>query len=164
MGYSEFDGHSKPAWNEGRKGGLKRALKQKEVWAIRFWLDQEGRHRDRALFDLAIDSKLRGCDLVRVRIDDLVRGMPSGIAPQSFSVRLGDRFSSRSSNRQDRHCSRGWNGGAVVSKSSSSPAGSTTPTISVPGSMPVLFTSGCRRSGSSHRTTAPIRCEGRRLR
>jgi len=74
MGYSQFDGHSRPAWNVGRKVGPKRALKQKEVWAIRFWLDQEGRFRDRALFDLAIDSKLRGCDLVRVRIDDLVRG------------------------------------------------------------------------------------------
>jgi integrase len=74
MGYSEFDGHTKPAWNVGRKVGPKRALKQKEVWAIRFWLDQEGRLRDRALFDLAIDSKLRGCDLVRVRTDDLVSG------------------------------------------------------------------------------------------
>jgi len=45
-----------------------------EVWAIRFWLEHEGRARDRALFDLAIDSKLRGCDLVRVRIGDLVAG------------------------------------------------------------------------------------------
>lgn len=74
MGYSEFDSHPKPAWNVGRKVGPKRALKQKEVWAIRFWLDQEGRLRDRALFDLAIDSKLRGCDLVRVRTDQLVSG------------------------------------------------------------------------------------------
>ena len=74
MGYSIFDGHPKQAWNAGRKVGAKRALKQKEVWAIRFWLEQEGRLRDRALFDLAIDSKLRGCDLVRVRIGDLVSG------------------------------------------------------------------------------------------
>jgi integrase len=74
MGYSAFDGHATPAWNAGRKVGPKRALKQKEVWAIRFWLEQEGRLRDRALFDLAIDSKLRGCDLVRVRIGDLVTG------------------------------------------------------------------------------------------
>lgn len=44
------------------------------MWAIRFWLEQERRVRDRALFDLAIDSKLRGCDLVKVRIDDLVSG------------------------------------------------------------------------------------------
>lgn len=73
MGYSQFDGRSAPVWNAGRKIGPKRALKQKEVWAIRFWRDQEGRLRDRALFDLVIDSKLRGCDRVRVRIDDLVR-------------------------------------------------------------------------------------------
>ena len=74
MGYSAFDDHERPAWNAGRKIGAKRALKQKEVWAIRFWLKQEGRLRDRALFDLAIDSKLRGCDLVRIRIGDLVTG------------------------------------------------------------------------------------------
>ena len=74
MGYSAFDNHSKPAWNLGRKIGSKRALKQKEVWAIRFWLEQEGRMRDRALFDLATDSKLRGCDLVRIRIAELVSG------------------------------------------------------------------------------------------
>jgi len=44
------------------------------VWAVRFWLERERRLRDRALFDLAIDSKLRGCDLVKVRIGDLVSG------------------------------------------------------------------------------------------
>ena len=54
--------------------GAKRALKQQQVWAIRFWLDQHRRLRDRALFDLAIDSKLRGCDVVRVRIGDVVSG------------------------------------------------------------------------------------------
>lgn len=74
MGYSAFDGHAASAWNAGRKVGSKRALKQKEVWAIRFWLEQERRVRDRALFDLAIDSKPHGCDLVRVRIGDLVNG------------------------------------------------------------------------------------------
>lgn len=72
MGYSSLDEHLPPAWNAGRKVGAKRALKQKEVWAIRFWLERERRVRDRALFNLAIDSKLRGCDLVCVRIADLV--------------------------------------------------------------------------------------------
>lgn len=41
-------------------------------WAVRFFLDREGRLRDRALFDLAIDSKLQGCDLVKIKIGDLV--------------------------------------------------------------------------------------------
>jgi integrase len=54
--------------------GAKRALKPQQVWAIRFWLDRERRLRDRAMFNLAIDSKLRGCDVVKVRIGDLVSG------------------------------------------------------------------------------------------
>ncbi len=49
-------------------------LTQKQIWAIRFFLDREGRLRDRGLFDLAIDSKLRGCDLVKITIGDLVAG------------------------------------------------------------------------------------------
>src|SRR6185437_15353969 len=76
MGHSEDDPAAKdrPPWNAGRKIGAKRALKPQQVWAIRFWLDRERRLRDRALFDLAIDSKLRGCDVVKIRISELVSG------------------------------------------------------------------------------------------
>lgn len=76
MGYSQYD-QSMPArapWNAGKTVGTKRPLTQKQIWAIRFFLDREGRLRDRALFDLAIDSKLRGCDLVKIRIGDLIAG------------------------------------------------------------------------------------------
>lgn len=76
MGHSAYDpafAERRP-WNSGRKIGAKRALKPQQVWAIRFWLDRERRLRDRALFDLAIDSKLRGCDVVKVKIGDLVTG------------------------------------------------------------------------------------------
>ncbi|MGY6770943.1 tyrosine-type recombinase/integrase [Komagataeibacter sp. NFXK3] len=59
-------------WNAGKMVGAKRALKEKHVWAIRFWLGSEQRIRDKALFDLALDSKLRGCDLVSLRIGDIV--------------------------------------------------------------------------------------------
>lgn len=62
----------RPVWNAGRTVGAKRALKPKQIWEIRFYLNQQRRVRDRALFDLAIDSKLRGCDLVRMKIGDLV--------------------------------------------------------------------------------------------
>ena len=73
MGRSEYDYSSpRPAWNAGRKVGAKRPLKPRQIWAIRFHLDCEHRLRDRALFDLAIDSKLRGCDLVKIKIGDLV--------------------------------------------------------------------------------------------
>ncbi len=76
MGRSAFDPGAKgnKPWNAGRRIGAKRALKPQQVWAIRFWLDHQQRLRDRALFDLAIDSKLRGCDLVRMKIGDIVRG------------------------------------------------------------------------------------------
>lgn len=73
MGYSRYDPamQGRAAWNAGKK----RPLTQKQIWAIRFFLDREGRMRDRALFDLAIDSKLRGCDLVKITIGDVVAGM-----------------------------------------------------------------------------------------
>ncbi|MBT1155559.1 tyrosine-type recombinase/integrase [Aminobacter anthyllidis] len=76
MGHSQFDDASREraAWNAGKKVGTKRPLTQKQIWAVRFFLDRERRIRDRALFDLAIDSKLRGCDLVKIRIRDLVAG------------------------------------------------------------------------------------------
>jgi hypothetical protein len=51
-----------------------RALKQRQIWAIHFYLDREGRVRDRALFHLAIDSKLLGCDLGKIKIGPLVSG------------------------------------------------------------------------------------------
>lgn len=74
MGLSEFDpaARERISWNAGRKVGAKRALKPRQIWAVRFFLDQHRRVRDRALFDLAIDSKLRGCDLVKIRISDIV--------------------------------------------------------------------------------------------
>ena len=76
MGISQYDpaARGRPAWNAGRQVGAKRALKVRQIWAIRFFLDREGRMRDKALFDLAIDSKLRGCDLVKLRIGTLVTG------------------------------------------------------------------------------------------
>jgi site-specific recombinase XerC len=75
MGLSAYDpaSHERRAWNAGRKPGAKRALKPQQVWAIRFCLEREQRLRDRALFDLAIDSKLRGCDLVKIRSGGQIR-------------------------------------------------------------------------------------------
>lgn len=76
MGISQYDpaAMGRPAWNEGKLVGVKKPLKQRQIWAVRFFLDREGRMRDRALFDLAIDSKLRGCDLVKLKIGTLVTG------------------------------------------------------------------------------------------
>ena len=61
------------AWNKGRLVGQKRPLLPKQVWAIRTRLELAGNLRDLALFNVAIDSKLRGCDLVALKITDIVR-------------------------------------------------------------------------------------------
>ena len=61
-------------WNKGRFIGQKRPLKPRDVWTIRVRLQLEGRKRHLALFNLAIDSKLRGCDLVRLQTDDVCVG------------------------------------------------------------------------------------------
>ena len=61
------------AWNKGRIIGQKRPLLPKQVWAIRSRLEMTGNLRDLALFNVAIDSKLRGCDLVKLSVTDLVR-------------------------------------------------------------------------------------------
>ena len=54
--------------------GQKRPLRPAEVWAIRARLEMKKSHRDLALFNLAIDSKLRGCDLVRLRVENVYAG------------------------------------------------------------------------------------------
>ena len=61
-------------WNKGKLLGQKPPLKLKEIWAIRIRLQLEHRARELALFNLAIDSKLRGCDLVELRVHDVVQG------------------------------------------------------------------------------------------
>ncbi len=58
-------------WNSRRRIGPKPPLKLREIWAIRIRLQLAKRTRDLALFNLAIDSKLRGCDLVRLRVGDI---------------------------------------------------------------------------------------------
>lgn len=70
-------------WNSGRIIGPKPPLKPKHVWAIRQQLKNAGRIRDLALFDCAIDSKLRGCDIVKLRVSDLA---PGGAVRQRATV------------------------------------------------------------------------------
>jgi integrase len=61
-------------WNKGKLIGQKAPLKLKEIWAIRIRLQLGHRARDLALFNLGIDSKLRGCDLVGLRVCDVAQG------------------------------------------------------------------------------------------
>ena len=58
-------------WNKGKLIGQKPPLRPKHVWSIRTRLQMEGRTRDLAMFNLAIDSELRACDLVRLQVHDI---------------------------------------------------------------------------------------------
>jgi len=61
-------------WNKGRLLAQKPPLKPKEIWSLRIRLQLAGKARNLALFNLAIDSKLRGCDLVSLRVRDVYQG------------------------------------------------------------------------------------------
>ena len=71
-------------WNRGKVIGARPPLRPKHVWAIRTRLLLEGRIRDLALFNLAIDSKLRGCDVVAIKVEDVA---PNGYAMDRATVR-----------------------------------------------------------------------------
>ena len=66
--------NKREAWNKGKLVGQKPPLKPKDIWAIRIYLQNSHAVRDLAMFNLAIDSKLRGCDLVSLRVRDITHG------------------------------------------------------------------------------------------
>ena len=61
-------------WNKDRIIGQKKPLQKSHIWGIRIRLELEGRTRDLALFNLGLDSKLRGCDLVKLKVSDVLCG------------------------------------------------------------------------------------------
>lgn len=94
---------NRESWNKGKLVGQKLPLKQREIWSIRVRLQLAQRQRDLALFNLAIDSKLRACDLVALRLKDV--GQAGRIAarvtvmqkktkrPVQFEITEGTRLS-----------------------------------------------------------------------
>ena len=74
----------KRPWNKGRLTGQKPPLQPKHVWAIRTRLQLANKPRDLALFNLAIDSKLRGCDVVRLLAEEIA---PSGVCVDRATIR-----------------------------------------------------------------------------
>ena len=73
MGIAGSAVHREP-WNKGKLVGQKAPFKLKDIWALRVRLQMEGRVRELALFNLGIDSKLRGCDLVGLKVRDVCHG------------------------------------------------------------------------------------------
>ena len=75
---SNFSNPRPAPWNRGKLIGAKPPLRPKHIWSIRINLQVEGRKRDLALFNVAIDSKLRGSDVVSIKVED--------VAPRGFAV------------------------------------------------------------------------------
>jgi integrase len=71
-------------WNKGKLIGAKPPLRPRHVWSIRTKLQVEGRRRELAMFNLAIDSKLRGCDIVALKVEDIA---PNGYGLVRATVR-----------------------------------------------------------------------------
>ena len=71
---SNLNAHSREPWNKGKIVGQKAPFRIKDIWALRVRLQMESRVRELALFNLGIDSKLRGCDLVSLRVRDVCHG------------------------------------------------------------------------------------------
>jgi hypothetical protein len=90
----QFTPKHKP-WNKGKLTGAKPPLRPRHVWSIRTKLQVEGRTRDLAMFNLAIDSKLRGCDVVALKVRILPHMDTRWIGRRSVKGKRGGRFGSR---------------------------------------------------------------------
>jgi integrase len=77
-------GSKRAPWNKGKLTGAKAPLRPRHVWSIRSKLQLEGRRRDLAMFNLAIDSKLRGCDVVALKVEDIA---PNGYTADRATIR-----------------------------------------------------------------------------
>jgi hypothetical protein len=80
-------------WNRGKLVGQKAPLKLKDIWAIRVRLQIGRRTRELALLNLAIDSKLRSCDLVRLRVRDMCHGNVAGACRKESDSWLREQLS-----------------------------------------------------------------------
>ena len=95
--YPSLEHKRRPApWNKGKLCGQKRPLKLQEIWAIRIRLELAEKNYELALFNLAIDSKLRACDLVKLKVADVTQGAEFSHAPGLHSRKLTSPFSLRS--------------------------------------------------------------------
>ena len=101
-------GSQREPWNKGKLVGQKAPLKLKEIWAIRVRLQLSERARDLALFNLAIDSKLRACDLVRLRVSDIAQGGRVASRAMVLQQKTQRPFSLRSPSRPETASQCGW--------------------------------------------------------
>jgi hypothetical protein len=149
-------------WNKGRLTGQKRPLKPKDVWAIRVRLQLQHRARDLALFNLAIDSKLRGCDLVRLQVDDVCAGGRVRDRTNIIQKKTGRPVQFEITERPEPRSEPGFPRSRPGMDGTCSRAASGNSRTSRPGSMRGSSMPGSRVPGSTAPLTARIRCGKRR--
>ena len=151
-------------WNKGKLTGAKPPLRPKHVWSIRTKLQVEGRTRDLAMFNLAIDSKLRGCDVVALKVEDVA---PNGYSVDRATVRQKKtgqpvRFELTETTRQavdDYLKAAGKKPGEFLFASRHAPGG-----VCRPGSTHALSAGGSPVSGWTHTSLAPTPSDEQRQR
>ena len=145
--------HTREPWNKGKLVGQKPPLKPKDIWAIRIYLQNLHQIRDLAMFNLAIDSKLRGCDLVNLRVRDITHG--NQIMARAMIVqRKTQRPVQFELTEPTRTAIAAW-----IDKGNLKP-GKLRHLMSQRGSTLALCISGSRPSASIRRSMALIRCGG----
>lgn len=82
-------------WNKDRIIGQKRPLQISHIWGIRIRLELEGKTRDLALFNMALDSKLRGCDLVKLKVSDVAYGSSVSSRATVLQQKIGKGMTTR---------------------------------------------------------------------
>ena len=160
---AEVSSHRAP-WNKGRLIGQKRPLKPKEVWAIRVRLQLEERRRDLALFNLALDSKLRGCDLVRLQVSDVCVGGRVRDRATVIERKPANRSSLKSPNKPEPQSAIGSPIAFQGTGSTSSRAAFMTSRTSRHDNTRGSSTIGSSAQVSTARLTGPTQCGGPRPR
>lgn len=145
-------------WNKGILVGQKRPLQPKNVWPIRVRLEMSGAIRELALFNLAIDSKLRACDLVKLRVEDLWSGSSIRDRATIIQKKTNGPCSLRSPSRRRPHWRRGFPLFEGTAAATCFQAVGRRRSTCRRGSMPALSIAGSRLSDSTLAPMAPTRC------
>jgi hypothetical protein len=151
-------------WNKGKLVGQKAPLRLKEIWAIRIRLQLAERARELALFNLAVDCKLRSCDLVRLRVRDVAHGERMATRAIVMQQKLSGRCSSKSQSRAGRRSRHGFGGRVCAVRTSYSPVAFVLRCICRRDNTPASFGAGSAKSAWTPRRMVPIRCAAPRLR
>jgi hypothetical protein len=151
-------------WNKGRLTGQKAPLKLREIWAIRTRLQMSSNIRELALFNLAIDSKLRACDLTRLQVQDICMGNHVVSRATFMQQKRNDRCSSKSLSKLGKASRLGFRRGDSSPPIICSRVGCTRQRTCRRASTLASCIDGLRQSDWMMLHTAPTRCAARRHR